>query len=182
MQSHQCSGHGAPLYSVHQSLDELEFERGVWGSAMDGNIEKLTKLLKDVDPSIPDSSGYTALHYAARNRQEESCKLLLEKRANPNAQTPGGATPLHRAAFIGNVNIVSLLLRYKADATIQDSDGKTALHKIPLFLNERDREDDQGGNVSDHTIVLSSDTDYSPSFLLMAQGPSKAILRQAQGC
>nr|XP_042902993.1 ankyrin repeat domain-containing protein 39 isoform X2 [Parasteatoda tepidariorum] len=96
---------------------------------MDGNIEKLNKILNNVDPSLPDSSGYTALHYGARNGREDVCKLLLVKGANPNAQTNGGATPLHRAAYVGNSRIVSMLLLHKANPSICDSDGKTPLHK-----------------------------------------------------
>ena len=42
-------------------LKELEFERGIWSAAMDGE-EKVEKLLKSgVCPSATDSSGYTAL-------------------------------------------------------------------------------------------------------------------------
>ncbi|GFS50905.1 ankyrin repeat domain-containing protein 39 [Trichonephila clavipes] len=131
MSTHECYGHhGSYRYGVEQSLDEIAFEKGIWGTALDGNFEKLKSILdKGEDPSIPDSSGYTALHYASRNGKELACKLLLDNRANPNAQTHGGATPLHRAAFLGHSNIVSLLLQYKADPCICDSDGKTALHK-----------------------------------------------------
>ncbi|GBN00323.1 Ankyrin repeat domain-containing protein 39 [Araneus ventricosus] len=131
MANHDCHGnHGSSRYGVSQSLEELAFEKGIWGTALDGNIEKLKSILsKGEDPSIPDSSGYTALHYASRNGKEEACKILLTNGANPNAQTNGGATPLHRAAFLGRQNIVSLLLQYKANPCISDSDGKTALHK-----------------------------------------------------
>ncbi|GFT36276.1 ankyrin repeat domain-containing protein 39 [Nephila pilipes] len=131
MSGHECHGHhGSLRYGVEQSLDEVAFEKGIWGTALDGNIEKLKSILsRGDDPSIPDSSGYTALHYASRNGKVEACRILLQNGANPNAQTHGGATPLHRAAFLGHLNIVSLLLRYKANPCICDSDGKTALHK-----------------------------------------------------
>ncbi|GFR28256.1 ankyrin repeat domain-containing protein 39 [Trichonephila clavata] len=131
MSNHECHGHrGSCRYGVEQSLDEVAFEKGIWGTAFDGNIQKLKLILdRGEDPSIPDSSGYTALHYASRNGKELTCKILLGNGANPNAQTHGGATPLHRAAFLGHANIVSLLLQYKADPSICDSDGKTALHK-----------------------------------------------------
>ncbi|KFM65637.1 Ankyrin repeat domain-containing protein 39, partial [Stegodyphus mimosarum] len=125
-----CSGHISGVPSVHQTLDEMAFERGIWSAAMDGNVEKLKHFLsKGVDPSICDPSGYTALHYAARHGKETACKILLSHRANPNAQTHGGATPLLRAAYVGHTNIISLLLQYNADPSISDSDGKTPLHK-----------------------------------------------------
>ncbi|CAL1291800.1 unnamed protein product [Larinioides sclopetarius] len=137
MATHDCHGHhGSSRYGVSQSLEELAFEKGIWGAALDGNVEKLKSLLsKGEDPSIPDSSGYTALHYASRNGKEAACKVLLANGANPNAQTNGGATPLHRAAFLGHQNIVSLLLLHKANPSISDSDGKTALHKAAEAQN-----------------------------------------------
>ena len=48
--------------SVTQSLNELQFERGLWGAAFDGNIQKVCQLLeKGCICNIVDSSGYTAL-------------------------------------------------------------------------------------------------------------------------
>ena len=43
-------------------FQELEFERGIWSAAMDGEQKKVEKLLQSgVCPSATDSSGYTAL-------------------------------------------------------------------------------------------------------------------------
>jgi hypothetical protein len=43
-------------------LQELEFERGIWPAAMDGELSKVEKLIKSgVCTSAVDSSGYTAL-------------------------------------------------------------------------------------------------------------------------
>ena len=53
--------------TVQQSMDEVEFERGIWAAARDGEEDRVMELLrKGWDPSSMDSSGYTALHYAAR--------------------------------------------------------------------------------------------------------------------
>ena len=75
--------HAAPVHN-QQSLDgkeltsnplipnskiwaELDFERGIWAAARDGEEERVRELLgKGTHPSQKDSSGYTALHYAAR--------------------------------------------------------------------------------------------------------------------
>ena len=47
---------------LHGLFKELEFERGIWSAAMDGEEKKVKKLLKSgVCPSATDSSGYTAL-------------------------------------------------------------------------------------------------------------------------
>lgn len=58
---HECSGHfSAP--SVHQTLDELEFERGIWSAALNGDLTEVKRhLLKDIDADKTDKSGYTAL-------------------------------------------------------------------------------------------------------------------------
>ena len=50
--------------SVTQTLDELEFERGLWTAVLDNDLEKCQELLKKgQNPSQPDSSGFTPLHY-----------------------------------------------------------------------------------------------------------------------
>ncbi|OWF52191.1 ankyrin repeat domain-containing protein 39-like [Mizuhopecten yessoensis] len=128
--SHSCSGHFATP-SVHQTLDELDFRRGIWTSALDGDVDDVEKhLLKGDSPNLTDNSGYTALHYACRHGRKAVCELLLKHGANPNSMTKSGrVTPLHRAAYCGHEEIVSLLLKNKADPLIQDEDGKTALHK-----------------------------------------------------
>nr|XP_002740656.1 PREDICTED: ankyrin repeat domain-containing protein 39-like isoform X1 [Saccoglossus kowalevskii]XP_006823946.1 PREDICTED: ankyrin repeat domain-containing protein 39-like isoform X2 [Saccoglossus kowalevskii] len=126
-----CSSEGQAAYSsVTQTLEEMEFERGIWTAAMSGDVEEVRKYLdKDGDPNVQDSSGYTALHYASRNGHEEICRLLLDKGADPNLQTKSGVTPLHRAVYCCHVTIVKLLLNNRADPTITDDDGKSPLHK-----------------------------------------------------
>ena len=45
-----------------QSLSEMDFERGIWSAAIDGELDRVRKYLdKGGDPDIIDSSGYTAL-------------------------------------------------------------------------------------------------------------------------
>lgn len=76
------------------------------------------------------ASGYTPLHYAAREGHLDVCELLLSLGADVNATTTsGGATALHRAAFTGQLRIVQLLLQAGAAPAAQDTDGQTALHK-----------------------------------------------------
>ena len=49
---------------------------------------------------VGGNSGYTPLHYAAREGQVECAALLLRSGADANRATKaGGATPLHRAAY-----------------------------------------------------------------------------------
>ncbi|XP_078694710.1 uncharacterized protein LOC144923761 [Branchiostoma floridae x Branchiostoma belcheri] len=127
---HECS-HTTTAASVHQTLDELDFERGIWAAARDGEAGRVRSLLdRGTGANAQDSSGYTALHYASRNGHLEVCDLLLQRGANPNSQTrSGGVTPLHRAAYCGHEAVVKLLLKKRADPGLCDEDGKNALHK-----------------------------------------------------
>lgn len=111
----ECGGHSKPIPTC-QTLDELDFERGLWFAAQYGDLDRALHLLKKgtyVDQR--DSSGYTPLHYAARNGHLDLCRLLVEKGACVNAITnQGQATALHRAATAGenmlkiNCNIVNI--------------------------------------------------------------------------
>ncbi|XP_067396355.1 ankyrin repeat domain-containing protein 39 [Emydura macquarii macquarii] len=125
-----CCCPGAAPPSARQSLAEMDFERGIWAAALDGDLGRVGKLLeKRVDPSQPDPAGYTALHYASRNGHAAVCQVLLQRGARCNAQTHGGATPLHRASYCGHLAVARLLLAHGADPAIVDDDGMTSLHK-----------------------------------------------------
>ncbi len=57
-----CGAHRPAIYSVHQTLDEMEFERGVWSAAVDGETEKVRRYIRDGgDLNVQDSSGYAPL-------------------------------------------------------------------------------------------------------------------------
>ncbi|XP_038240706.1 ankyrin repeat domain-containing protein 39 [Dermochelys coriacea] len=126
-----CCPHGPAVPGAHQTAAEMDFERGVWSAALDGDLGRVRKLLvgKRVDPSQPDLAGYTALHYASRNGHGAVCQFLLQSGARCNAQTHGGATALHRASYCGHVDVARLLLAHGADPGIVDDDGMTSLHK-----------------------------------------------------
>lgn len=122
-----CPG-GVP--GVQQTLEEMDFERGIWSAALDGDLGRVKSFVqKPTDPSQPDSAGYTALHYASRNGHYAVCQFLLENGAKCDAQTHGGATALHRASYCGHTEIAQLLLSHGSDPRLVDSDGMTSLHK-----------------------------------------------------
>ncbi|XP_076435398.1 putative palmitoyltransferase ZDHHC13 [Babylonia areolata] len=127
---HDCGCHSVSS-SVHQTLDEMEFERGLWSAALSGQIDDVKKhLQRGDDVNAKDKAGYTALHYAARNKHLEVCRILLTHGSDVNAATrTGKATPLHRAAYVGSREVVQLLLQCKADPLFVDADGMTPLHK-----------------------------------------------------
>ncbi|XP_060893597.1 ankyrin repeat domain-containing protein 39 [Labrus mixtus] len=129
---HQCSccSHKVSSPSVYQTLNEMDFERGIWSAAMDGDLERVKTLVqKGTDPDLRDAAGYTALHYASRSGHHTVCKFLLENGACASPQTPGGATPLHRSAYCGHLDVVRLLLQHRADPMTCDDDGASPLHK-----------------------------------------------------
>lgn len=115
-----------------QSLNELDFERGIWTAALYNDLERLRKMIDQGETNRCDTSGYTALHYAARQGHYDVCKLLVDNKAEVNARTNGGATPLYRAAMMGRDHIVELLINAGASATIQDDDGNTPLHRAAV--------------------------------------------------
>ncbi|XP_039530860.1 ankyrin repeat domain-containing protein 39 [Pimephales promelas] len=124
-----CSAHRSTP-SVHQTLEEMDFERGIWSAAMDGDVERVRALIKKgIDPNMRDQAHYTALHYASRAGHLSVCELLLDSGASVNAQTRGGATPLHRASYCGHHCVLKLLLDRGADPCLTDDDGSTPLHK-----------------------------------------------------
>ncbi|XP_069034141.1 ankyrin repeat domain-containing protein 39 [Embiotoca jacksoni] len=125
-----CSSHPVSSPSVHQTLNEMDFERGIWSAAMDGDLERVKSLVqKGTDPNMRDLAGYTALHYGSRSGCLAVCKFLLENGACASPQTPGGATPLHRSAYCGHLDVVRLLLHHRADPMHCDDDGASPLHK-----------------------------------------------------
>ncbi|KAK6632150.1 hypothetical protein RUM44_007180 [Polyplax serrata] len=129
--SHNCHSHCCHATSVSQTLDELDFERGIWSAASNNDLSRAEFLInKSNNVDIEDKAGYTALHYSSRNGHLEMCKLLISKGANVNALTRSGrVTALHRCASRGHLEVFNLLVNSGAKFDLQDSDGKTVLHR-----------------------------------------------------
>lgn len=126
--------------------------------ALEGDIDRLSKLLKKTNVDIVDSSGYSPLHYASRTGSLQTVKYLVESGANVNLLTRGNlSSPLHRASQQGHSEVVEYLLKNGANASLQDLDGLTALHKAVL------------GN---HARVIN---------LLLSHCPSLVLIRDAKG-
>lgn len=92
-----------------------------------GNETQITAILNEKpDIDAVDSSGWTALMYAATSRAEsDPVLLLLSAHANPNHRSARGDTPLMAAAISGLFD--EDLGEAGADVNAMNSDGVTAL-------------------------------------------------------
>ena len=74
-----------------QSLSEMDFERGIWQAALDGDVNRVRKFLdKGTDPNLRDGSGYTALvnrilKAPINSKLQCPSPPLLPYRGNPRA-------------------------------------------------------------------------------------------------
>ncbi len=92
--------------------------------------EVVAYLLKQqADPNRIDSSGYSALHYAAESGNNLAARMLLRHGAQPDLRLEHtGQTPLIMAAEAGAKGIVRQLLeKGGVDRDAQDVDGISAL-------------------------------------------------------
>lgn len=73
--------------------------------ALYNDMDRLKKFIDARQTNKTDSSGYTALHYAARKGHLDVCNALIDAGADVNACTrSGNVTPLIRAAMMGKLN------------------------------------------------------------------------------
>ncbi|GLD95543.1 hypothetical protein PINS_up004220 [Pythium insidiosum] len=77
--------------------------------------------------SSKNSSGMTALHYAASTGNAGIVSLLISRGADVNETDSRGATALHWAVFEGFQYTAMLLVGHGADQSICDSERQTAL-------------------------------------------------------
>ena len=120
---------------AEQTLDEVAFGRSLCGLASVGDVDGVAALLsgrgkRQAGVNDLSPSGYSALHYAARNGRMDMVGLLLAAGADVAVATKaGGATALHRAAVQGHAHVVAALLDAGACPAAQDVRGATPVHK-----------------------------------------------------
>ncbi|KAI7801904.1 ankyrin repeat domain-containing protein SOWAHC [Triplophysa rosa] len=120
--------------SAFWALDPMEH---AWMlSAVDGNYDTMVEFLAE-DPSLLSRkdfiSGYTALHWLAKNGKDDALIRLLKHAeteglpVNVNLRGSGGLTPLHVAAMHNQYMIVKILIgAFSANTEIMDYNGKRA--------------------------------------------------------
>lgn len=90
-----------------------------------GNEQAVLKLLKK--GAKVDKNGWTPLHYAAANGNNNIVKMLLARDAFVNAASPNGTTPVMMAAGAGHIYTVKLLYDNGADLTITNQQKMSAI-------------------------------------------------------
>ncbi|XP_042347355.1 ankyrin repeat domain-containing protein SOWAHB isoform X2 [Plectropomus leopardus] len=124
--------------SAAVALDPIEKE---WiYSAAGARVPDLSQLLRQ-DPSLANkkdfTSGFTALHWAAKHGNGDMAALVANAGADVNTKSHGGYTPLHIAALHGHRHILDLLIEtYGAKENLRDYSGHLACH----YLNIKDAE------------------------------------------
>ena len=95
------------------------------------DINRLREIINTaIDVNLQDDDGWTALHFAAQNFNEEIIKLLLDNGANPNLKDTYGNTPIIRALFNSrgkDTNIFDLFLENGGDPNMKNNSGVSAL-------------------------------------------------------
>uniref|UniRef100_A0A182QKS5 Uncharacterized protein n=1 Tax=Anopheles farauti TaxID=69004 RepID=A0A182QKS5_9DIPT len=72
--------------------------------------------------------GFSALHLAAQNGHNQSCREILLAGADPDVQNNYGDSPLHTACRYGHAGAIRILLSAKCDYERINLNGDTALH------------------------------------------------------
>ncbi len=111
----------------------------IWSACGLDDAWRVEQLLRE-DPALVragDPSGFTPLHWAAKQGALECARMLLDVGADVNADSNSLKMPLHQAAVAhqnmvllpSNVDLMALLIEAGADVDARDSKGRT-----PLFL------------------------------------------------
>jgi len=140
-------------------------------AATDGDVAKLTRLLRNVNPRERDEENSTPLHYAAWGGATALWADLIAAKADVNAVDDNGRTPLHLAAGYGRYDVTELLLARGAAVNVADKVGFTPLHQAAEGQWGVTGWEGTGGKASRHADVVR---------LLLASGANAALVDSFQ--
>ena len=91
-----------------------------------------------VNPTHPDSNGWTVLHYTIINGHTEATQVLLKSAFSDNVEQRdlNGMTALHWAAYRGFQMGLLLLCHQKCDLNVMDDNGSMPIHLAVLNGHE----------------------------------------------
>ena len=118
--------------SLSDSFEEVFEREQLHFAAQDGDVERVTRLLKDgYQPNVFDDLGKTPLHYAAEGGHLDVLRLLLASGADVNAHDERviGNTPLREVASNCCFEVAKILIDAGADPTIPGWMQLTALNE-----------------------------------------------------
>lgn len=79
-----------------------------------------------LSPQATTANGDTALHLAARRRDVDMVRILVDYGTNVDTQNGEGQTPLHIAAAEGDEALLKYFYGVRASASIADNQGESA--------------------------------------------------------
>lgn len=172
--------------------DGYKFLKAVEEKKHDEVNELLLKNATVID-SRDITSGRTALHIAAENREYAWLSYLLGKGANPNIADKRGVTPLMLASQIGFVEAVNALAQSGAKVDTPNVTGETplisAVHRRDLAMlrvlllsgADPNRADNSGRSARDYAALAGPGSQLLAEIDRLANSSSGAKSQQTYG-
>jgi ankyrin repeat protein len=181
------------IWSAWDRWQERKLLRQQFWRGIDGEDKELYQDAVRKDPSLVNARldyygaswdmdfDVPALRLAARNRDVEAVRFLLEHGADVNSLDRRRNAAIHRAATNPDTAILDLLIRHGADVDLPNEDGDSPLLLCGVFGNPRGAEllIAQGAKIDLHSACAIGD--LATISRLLAADPSAAGSRGSAG-
>lgn len=153
---------------------QTHYEHVLRTAAEFGQVEIVIGLLEgqklDID-AADESTGFSALHHAARNDQLEVAQILVDRGADWSRSDSLGRTALYHSVQGREFRCLQLFLQQDADTSLRDLEGMTVWHRVA-----------QEGNIQALAILLSRPVDAVSAIGLKANdGRTPLLCASASG-